>query len=502
MNSHTWKLDCSDEHYSQMIDIIKNSNKQLYILDTTKSSFCLVEKYVYDIAQFHFSRLGIDINDKFIEFWFKDTITVENHNILGINQFHVDCDEIEREINNIFYKPLLSSVSYFNKCNFPTIITEIGIDDYKFKEFKHKNNICLIFPEERKQVTFDGTNFHGVVNIFNEISSSKNIDRFMFAINLWDKRPLNIPYFSDCSSSFTFTKEPVLFSLSSSTSSSTNKDSAFKLIKNKEKVFNHNFYESMLYNKKNFIMPESIVSNVKEVFDSLNEPFSANFLITDNFDEKEIIFSDKKKIFDKLNSQITMINNIETFTDVQKDVFYNRFIQRFIYNNVFSKNVCEWFIAESENYAKLNGGWTTQRHNKYPTTDLPLEKITNIFGFTLFSFNNIFDRITKSYCLPDYLTFNISDLFVVKYDSSMQNSLELHQDGSFFSINILLSDPNDFEGSGTYFNDGITCYLNQGDLLVHSGKVKHSGLAITKGNRYILVAFVNILIKLDKDMEF
>jgi hypothetical protein len=278
--------------------------------------------------------------------------------------------------------------------------------------------------------------------------------------------------------------------------------SDFKLIKNKEKVFNYKFYESMLYNKNNFVMPNAVVTSVKEVYDSLsvNEPFSANFLITDEFDEKEIIFSDKKKAFEKFNSQINLINSVESFTNEQQNIFYNRFIQRFTYNNIFSKNVCEWFIAESENYARLNGGWTTQRHHNYPTTDLPLEKITSIFGFTLFSFNNIFDRIKKSYCLPDYLTFNISDLFVVKYDSDMQNSLEMHHDGSFFSMNILLSDTNDFEGGGTYFNDGITAYLNQGDLLVHSGKVKHSGLPITKGNRYVLIAFVNILITLDKDL--
>ena len=65
------------------------------------------------------------------------------------------------------------------------------------------------------------------------------------------------------------------------------------------------------------------------------------------------------------------------------------------------------------------------------------------------------------------------------------------------SINILLSDTKDFEGGGTYFNDGLTVFLEQGDVLVHSGKVKHSGLPITKGTRYIMVAFVTIEVKLN-----
>ena len=95
------------------------------------------------------------------------------------------------------------------------------------------------------------------------------------------------------------------------------------------------------------------------------------------------------------------------------------------------------------------------------------------------------------------MLFNINDLFIVKYDEATQNKLDLHQDGSFLSINILLSDTKDFEGGGTYFNDGLTSFLEQGDLLVHSGKVEHSGLTVTKGTRYIMVAFINIEVKLN-----
>lgn len=71
---------------------------------------------------------------------------------------------------------------------------------------------------------------------------------------------------------------------------------------------------------------------------------------------------------------INTIDNSNNKIDIQ-DVFYNRFIQRFSYNKLFSKNVCEWLIFESEQYAKNNGGWTTRRHESYPTTDIPLEKL-------------------------------------------------------------------------------------------------------------------------------
>jgi predicted 2-oxoglutarate/Fe(II)-dependent dioxygenase YbiX len=73
----------------------------------------------------------------------------------------------------------------------------------------------------------------------------------------------------------------------------------------------------------------------------------------------------------------------------------------------------------------------------------------------------------------------------------------MHQDGSFLSFNILLSDTSDFDGGGTYFEDGLTAHLEQGDILIHSSRVKHSGLPIVKGTRYLLVGFLDIVIQHD-----
>jgi len=61
----------------------------------------------------------------------------------------------------------------------------------------------------------------------------------------------------------------------------------------------------------------------------------------------------------------------------------------------------------------------------------------------------------------------------------------------------LLSDSHDFEGGGTYFDDGLIMKGEQGDLIVHSSKMKHSGLPIIKGTRYLLVGFVNIQLSID-----
>jgi hypothetical protein len=74
----------------------------------------------------------------------------------------------------------------------------------------------------------------------------------------------------------------------------------------------------------------------------------------------------------------------------------------------------------------------------------------------------------------------------------LQNKLDVHTDGSFLTFSIMLSSSKDYEGGGTQFNDGIKVFLEQGDILVHSGYVKHSGLEVTKGKRYILVGFTSI----------
>ena len=71
----------------------------------------------------------------------------------------------------------------------------------------------------------------------------------------------------------------------------------------------------------------------------------------------------------------------------------------------------------------------------------------------------VYDRILRPLCaryigqdaLPEHLRF--SDTFFVKYEAdgaSAQTGLSVHTDGSTFSFNVLLSDPADFEGGGTF----------------------------------------------------
>ena len=218
---------------------------------------------------------------------------------------------------------------------------------------------------------------------------------------------------------------------------------------------------------------------------------SSYFFVLDTTIEK------KKQDLKLKNKYGNIIDDINEIMNEKISLKYNRFLQRFSYNKIYTVDMCRYIISECEKYAVNNGGWTTKRHDNYPTTDLPVDKIQSIFGLILESMTTIIKKLKKSYNLNENIDININDLFVVKYEAASQNYLELHHDGSFLSFNILLSDNNDFEGGGTYFDDGLTAYLEQGDILIHSSKIKHSGLPITKGTRYLLVGFVNINIKIE-----
>ena len=153
------------------------------------------------------------------------------------------------------------------------------------------------------------------------------------------------------------------------------------------------------------------------------------------------------------------------------------------------KNICNFF---NDNNFIINNKLSKHFSDNYPTTDLPVEKIPSIFGLVLETLNTVVKKVKKSFGLHDQMIINVHDLFVVKYKDTEQNHLKMHHDGSFLSFNVLLSDTSDFEGGGTYFDDGLTSYLEQGDILIHSSRIKHAGLPITKGTRYLLVGFLNM----------
>mmetsp|Transcript_47977 Transcript_47977/g.102735 ORF Transcript_47977/g.102735 Transcript_47977/m.102735 type:complete len:409 (+) Transcript_47977:49-1275(+) len=147
-----------------------------------------------------------------------------------------------------------------------------------------------------------------------------------------------------------------------------------------------------------------------------------------------------------------------------------------------------------------DAGWTTARHGAYATTDLPCSCIPKVDEW-------VRDRLQKvvlpqiarrhgwiSDAQEDGSRLVFRDLFFVRYSAMGQSGLALHRDGSLISFNILLNEPTDFDGGGTFIEADNKAYqIGRGDCFVHSSKLRHGGNPITRGERYVLVGFIDLL---------
>merc|ERR1711964_54697 len=101
---------------------------------------------------------------------------------------------------------------------------------------------------------------------------------------------------------------------------------------------------------------------------------------------------------------------------------------------------------------------------------MPLHQIPALSGWWNSSGQPRLDNLLyKHFGVFDHKSqFTTRDLFVVKYSTDGQRGLELHNDGSHFSFNILLTSTNSFEGGGTYFEGpDVTLSPEQGEALIH-----------------------------------
>ncbi len=161
---------------------------------------------------------------------------------------------------------------------------------------------------------------------------------------------------------------------------------------------------------------------------------------------------------------------------------------------VWTKRECK-LVLRVVNRVAQRKGWHTNRHAAYATTDmrcsdLPLQAAVWVRRTIS---RRLFPEMCSRYGLGCH-RLSFRDLFFVYYRAvGGQSELLVHRDGSILSFNILLNDRADFEGGGTFFQDtgAVHCVEQAGDALLHSGQVLHGGAAITAGERYLLVGFVN-----------
>ncbi len=468
-NINSWVINYSVNKAKIIETICDHSNKKTYLLDLNKQTGTLIEKTIIDIAMFHLNRLNIhNAKDYYIEFSCKS-----NFDKLVDCDFHQYTKYTENGETRSY--PLLSSITYFNDAyNCPNILTNIDYESYKYKLFAEQKQILLSLPKTNYQISFEG-NLYTCATTLNE---EDIYNKYIISVNIWNIKPNNIDYYKPVNNNESF-------EMYNNTIISTN-NVDIPSINVSDDIINYKLFNDLLYmnnHTSGYIFDNIIKQYYKDNNDDIN---TIKLVLDKSIKEKETEIILKNKYGD-------IIDDLKSISDNKISVTHNRFLQRFTYTKIFNYDMCKYIIDESNKYANINGGWNTKRHQNYPTTDLSVENISSIFILIMHYLNNtIIDLIKTSYQIHDNLDINIDDLFIVRYSSDKQNSLDMHKDNSHITFNILLSDNADFEGGGTYFEDGLTTKLECGDMLIHTGRINHRGLPITKGDRYLLVGFINI----------
>jgi len=185
--------------------------------------------------------------------------------------------------------------------------------------------------------------------------------------------------------------------------------------------------------------------------------------------------------------------------EIYNNVSANLVVEEIKINNVginiykmpfFTHLFCDTLIADAEQC----DGWTSDRHDNYPTTDIPLIEMGGPDGR---NWDETYEDYLTQYAYPIACdVWNIekgnflSETFIAKYEVQNQSHLDIHHDQSAITFVTTLND--DFEGGGTYFDKwGVTVNLPKGWMAFHPGYCghKHGARPVTSGTRYICIAF-------------
>ena len=174
----------------------------------------------------------------------------------------------------------------------------------------------------------------------------------------------------------------------------------------------------------------------------------------------------------------------------------------------FTRDTCAQIIADAERVAKTLGGWRN-RAVGCCTQDVLISQLSTAVQQRVHAAfeSNVMpiacDAFPTAKLTAQSLPASPSRFFVIKYTAEKQPSFGLHVDHTEVTVNVALSD--DFEGGGTFLrastqrattdaarsSQGLCLRPAAGMCLVHDGHVAHAGNAVTRGQRYVLVAFFN-----------
>jgi hypothetical protein len=368
-------------------------------------------------------------------------IDIENYSICVSFLNYNNKKIIPAKNNNI----IISSYTILSSSNAIGFITPIGYDDYIFKKYKNNkfNKIIGFLCSKGKHIIFNG----------NMCSFFSGTDALILKIDICKK-----------STETNVLKYDIVNNISIV-------EDKFDVIEND--IINSDLYDKIFY-KNDFL-------SLKFAFNIINDNMfsSTNFYFlnkTNDEDKHEII--SEIELFKK---QLLNINN---------SVQLNRFYQRFK-KPILNKKICDWIINETEVYANKYGWKNDNYGGSIISYDIKLENLIGVHNYFLnYELINIMKFISSSYNIPKSANLNIKTLNITKYSNELASGVNTHTDGEVLTFIIGLND--NYNGGGTMFDDGLIEKLNAGEMIVHCGLFKHTGLPVTDGCRYIIVGFIDI----------
>jgi hypothetical protein len=523
-------------------DIPKNTT---FSLDMNKKAFSPIEKYIHDIASFHMNRIGANHSDCFVSFSIKENY-FPNVNVLG----HIPS--------------IMSGFFYLQDSNFPQIFTDMDLESYKFKEFDDKN-MLISFPKKFKNFTWeDGTgndssklleeNTSNSITIeICEANISKLTRKYMLVTDEGSESILTVffeihstkqdhPFFDGKYAKFLYKNEKEIVSLSSGCISNwvnndkTNMDPYLcSFVCPNRKIMRINHKEPDLEGSED----NSYITGKKyQPINKYNE-FTRDFM-------DELVYYPKQSTYEVFNELLIDYPKYDLFllpnlfqhatpelikltvseaapiTRNIADLKQPKFSQRFKFENFYTPDSCEWVINECEIIAKQRNGWKQSGFWHYPSHMMDLDTNDSVFRYIITQFKTILDKIIQSYSLHKDTNVDITNVFILKYNSDTQYCIEPGKDDSSITIQIMLSDIEKFVGGGIQFDDrliqeisGQTLFfvpnqisnnipendvgvcrnitkLKQGDMLIYNGDCRHSELPITNGTKYSIIIFSKV----------
>lgn len=154
---------------------------------------------------------------------------------------------------------------------------------------------------------------------------------------------------------------------------------------------------------------------------------------------------------------------------------------------------CEFLIQSAEAHAQKRGGWTNAGHHRtFRAPDVVCADVPEVLAWLNAKLESaVLPALAAQFELSAGALW-LQDAFIIKYTAEGQPGLAEHIDNSELSFNLLLSPPDAFEGGGTRIApaEDVVIFPRQGEMLSHYGGLRHAGMPVSSGTRYILAGFV------------